>query len=115
MTRQDGPRDVGRANSTLQPIEQPHPGSSPGPGGDKDRDSSSIEGVLGHNRAVLLLHGDVSSPAVPQLEALLDSVIALGIPSLTVDLSDASATPDALVAINALGCRVHSLHLREGG
>jgi hypothetical protein len=70
--------------------------------------------MLGHDRAILLLHGEVSFSAIPHLEAVLDSVIALGIPSITVDLSDtAKADPDALDAIRRRESQVQSLIFDE--
>jgi anti-anti-sigma regulatory factor len=71
--------------------------------------------MLGHDRAILLLHGDVSFSAIPHLEAVLDSVIAPGIPSLIVDLSDtAKADSDALDAIRRCESQLQSLNLVEG-
>jgi len=52
---------------------------------------------------------------LPHLEAVLDSVIALGIPSLTVDLSDtAKADSDALDAMRRRESQLQSLNLVEG-
>ncbi len=71
--------------------------------------------MLSPDRAILLLHGELSFAAIPHLEALLDNVIALGIPSLTVDLSDtAGATPDALDAIRRRESQVQSLNVVQG-
>lgn len=51
-------------------------------------------------QATLVLHGDVSLATLPHLAFVLDSMIALDIPSLRVDVADAShVSPDAIATI----------------
>ena len=98
---------VRRVGELHRRTSRPHPSSA--------HYTPAVEGMLGHGRAVLLVHGEVSSAAIPHLEALLDSVIALGIPALTVDLSDTvGATSGALNAIRARKSQVELLEVVEG-
>jgi hypothetical protein len=59
-----------------------------------------IEGAAIGDGTTLLLHGDVNAGTTPQLEAVLDGVIALQPLSLTVDLTRTSTVSfDVLIAI----------------
>jgi hypothetical protein len=108
-------RETGPTRSLVQRVEDLHRRVSRPRASSLDPNASLVEGILGNDRAILLLHGEVSFSAIPHLEALLDSVIALGIPSLTVDLSDtARAAPDALDAIRRRESQVQSLNVVEG-
>jgi hypothetical protein len=107
--------ETGPTSSLVRRVEDLHRRVSRSRVPDFDPDAPLVEGMLGHDRAVLVLHGEVSFSAIPYLEALLDRVIALGIPSLTVDLSDtARTTPDALDAIRRRASQVRSLNVVEG-
>lgn len=74
---------------------------------------SAIEGSITGDRAVVVVHGEATSPCLPELATTLDGMVASEPSNLTVDLSQTSGMDVATVrAIARRGCKVSQFDVR---